>query len=48
MIEFLENEIVGFAVISLVIILLAIMSRKREQDFKEFDKNEDNMKDSKK
>ncbi len=45
MVEILKNEIVSFVAIALVIVLLAFMTKKKESDFKEFDKNEDENKE---
>ena len=36
----LISEIVGFALIALVVIGLAVMSSKKEKQFKDFDENE--------
>lgn len=47
MIESLKSEIISFAIIALVIILLAVMTKKREQDFKSFDKDEENNEENK-
>lgn len=44
--EILKNEFVSFAIIAIVVILLAVMTKKRETDFREFDKNEDENKES--
>ncbi len=38
----LISEIIGFSLIALVVIGLAIMSSKKEKQFKEFDENEKN------
>jgi len=45
MIEILQNEAFSFILIACVIVLLAFMTKKRESDFKEFDKNEDENKE---
>ena len=45
MTDILKNEFVSFALIALVVVLLALMTKKREADFKKFDKNEDESKD---
>ena len=46
MTEILKNEMFSFMAIAVVIVLLAIMTKKREADFKEYDKNEDENKES--
>lgn len=41
MIDILKNEFMSFALIAVVIVLLAFMTKKRETDFKKFDEDED-------
>ena len=45
--EILQNEILSFGLIALVIIALAIMTKKRESDFTKFDENESNDEENK-
>lgn len=45
MMDSLKNEMLSFAVIAVVVILLAYMSRRREKDFQRFDKNEEQKKE---
>ncbi len=47
MIDSLINEIITFSIIAVVIILLAVMTKKREQDFNNFDKYEDKSEENK-
>lgn len=41
MIDILKNEFMSFVLIAAVIILLAFMTKKRENDFKKFDEDEE-------
>jgi len=40
------SEMIGFSLIAIFVIALAIMSKKKEKQFKEFDEKENNSEDN--